>query len=254
MKLLTMTATTRQPIAAITGLRYLLGQYQAMDQVERELTFALNNAHGFDVTDVTERTRKAPGGAVLDRDVNSATHTNIQPEDLRAFFDAHVLPEMEHAFPNALTHLSFRELSDEERFEFVITAYRIPRDAAAAYATALGIGNHAWHLVDIMQIVREHRRRLDERKQESAAKLRRLLKEAPRDGPHALPPELDLEADTYRAALRILGLTPMCSERAAKRAYLALIRAEHPDQGGSAKAAQRINAAYDLVRAERGWL
>ena len=52
---------------------------------------------------------------------------------------------------------------------------------------------------------------------------------------------------TYERAYQILGLSPGASEQEIKRAYHALIKKVHPDQGGSAMLAAQINQARDLL-------
>ena len=52
---------------------------------------------------------------------------------------------------------------------------------------------------------------------------------------------------TYERAYQILGLSPGASEQEIKRAYHALIKKVHPDQGGSAVLAAQINQARDLL-------
>lgn len=60
-------------------------------------------------------------------------------------------------------------------------------------------------------------------------------------------------ADAYAQALALLGLTPGFTRAALKRAYRAAIRKAHPDAGGSAQAAQAVNAAYELILHAHGW-
>ena len=52
----------------------------------------------------------------------------------------------------------------------------------------------------------------------------------------------------------VLHLLPSAPEEVAKAAYRALSLSMHPDRpGGDAEAMKRLNAAYDAIRAKRGW-
>ena len=57
----------------------------------------------------------------------------------------------------------------------------------------------------------------------------------------------------YEEALALLALTPDFTKPALKRAYRAAIRKAHPDAGGTARAAQAVNGAYELLLQSRGW-
>jgi hypothetical protein len=59
--------------------------------------------------------------------------------------------------------------------------------------------------------------------------------------------------DPYEDALSRLGLDPGFTLADLKRAYKHAIRLVHPDAGGSAAAAQAVNAARDLIARRRGW-
>ncbi|HTW26452.1 MAG TPA: DnaJ domain-containing protein [Acetobacteraceae bacterium] len=52
---------------------------------------------------------------------------------------------------------------------------------------------------------------------------------------------------TREEAYSVLGLTPGASEAEIRAAYLRLIRATHPDRGGSDWLAARINQARDVL-------
>jgi hypothetical protein len=59
--------------------------------------------------------------------------------------------------------------------------------------------------------------------------------------------------DPYEDALSRLGLAPGFTLADLKRAYKHAIRLAHPDAGGSAAAAQAVNAARDLIARRHGW-
>lgn len=59
--------------------------------------------------------------------------------------------------------------------------------------------------------------------------------------------------DPYEDALARLGLTPGFTRIDLKRAYMQAIRLAHPDAGGSAAAAQAVNAARDLIARRHRW-
>ncbi|WOS62032.1 J domain-containing protein [Sinorhizobium fredii] len=63
-----------------------------------------------------------------------------------------------------------------------------------------------------------------------------------------LPPR-----DPYADALTRLGLNPGLTLSDLKRAYKQAIRLAHPDAGGSAAAAQAVNAARDVIARRHGW-
>jgi hypothetical protein len=65
--------------------------------------------------------------------------------------------------------------------------------------------------------------------------------------------EEECKASTYEDALKRLGLSPEITRDALKRAYRKAIRAAHPDAGGSARAAQEVNRAYEIVLQWNGW-
>jgi curved DNA-binding protein CbpA len=52
---------------------------------------------------------------------------------------------------------------------------------------------------------------------------------------------------TRAEALEVLGLAEGVNEEAIRAAHRRLMRGAHPDQGGSAWLAARINAARDLL-------
>jgi hypothetical protein len=52
-------------------------------------------------------------------------------------------------------------------------------------------------------------------------------------------------------ARRVLGLPPDADADAIRAAHRRLVTRVHPDQGGSADLAQRVNAARDILLAER---
>lgn len=60
--------------------------------------------------------------------------------------------------------------------------------------------------------------------------------------------------DAYAQALEVLGVTRGFTREALKCAYRTAIRNAHPDAGGSAQAAQAVNAAYELIRRAHGWV
>jgi hypothetical protein len=68
------------------------------------------------------------------------------------------------------------------------------------------------------------------------------------EGPQAEP-----AADPLDAALALLSLRPGFGREDLKRAYKEAIVRAHPDRGGSAQEAARVNAARDLIRARMGW-
>lgn len=59
--------------------------------------------------------------------------------------------------------------------------------------------------------------------------------------------------DSYVDALARLGLKPGFTLDDLKRAYKRAIRIAHPDAGGSAQAAQAVNAARDVIARRHGW-
>jgi hypothetical protein len=59
--------------------------------------------------------------------------------------------------------------------------------------------------------------------------------------------------DPYEDALATLGLGPGFTPADLKRAYKQAIRLAHPDAGGSAAAAQAVNAARDFIARRHGW-
>jgi hypothetical protein len=59
--------------------------------------------------------------------------------------------------------------------------------------------------------------------------------------------------DAYAAARALLGLPLSFSEDELTTAYRRAIRKAHPDTGGTAEAAQAVNAARSTVMRERGW-
>lgn len=66
-----------------------------------------------------------------------------------------------------------------------------------------------------------------------------------RDAPQAAP--ADDSPMTRADALQVLGLADGATEEEIQAAYRRLMRAAHPDQGGSAWMAARLNAARDIL-------
>ena len=60
-------------------------------------------------------------------------------------------------------------------------------------------------------------------------------------------PNMDVEE-----ARRILGVAPQASADEIRAAHRRLVAKVHPDQGGSAELATRVNTARDLLLAEQG--
>ncbi|ATE63334.1 molecular chaperone DnaJ [Rhizorhabdus dicambivorans] len=59
------------------------------------------------------------------------------------------------------------------------------------------------------------------------------------------PPRMDVEE-----ARRVLGVEPGADPDAIRNAHRRLVAKVHPDQGGSAELASRVNAARDILLAE----
>lgn len=68
-----------------------------------------------------------------------------------------------------------------------------------------------------------------------------------RESPGDAPPATGDGRMTRTEALQILGLEDGADEEAIQAAYRHLMRAAHPDQGGSAWVAARLNAARDFL-------
>ena len=76
--------------------------------------------------------------------------------------------------------------------------------------------------------------------------------EAEREAPGAAPPPPGAMPLTEAEALAALGLGPGADAEAIREAHRRLMREAHPDAGGSAAAAARLNAARDfLLKARR---
>lgn len=74
----------------------------------------------------------------------------------------------------------------------------------------------------------------------------------PRGG-QKTPPPIPRSPDPFQSACKLLGLAIAHDEPAFRAAYRNAIRRTHPDLGGSTTAAQRVNAAADLIRQRNGW-
>jgi hypothetical protein len=61
------------------------------------------------------------------------------------------------------------------------------------------------------------------------------------------PPKRPTGRMTREEALEVLGLPPRASDADIQAAYVRLMRAAHPDQGGSDWIASRINQARDVL-------
>ncbi len=70
---------------------------------------------------------------------------------------------------------------------------------------------------------------------------------APAGPGRARPPPPDEGAMTREEAWRVLGLAPGADAAQIKAAHRRLIRAAHPDAGGSDRQAARLNQARDLL-------
>jgi len=57
--------------------------------------------------------------------------------------------------------------------------------------------------------------------------------------------------ETSREAYKILGVSPECTTKELRTAFVALAKVHHPDAGGSAEAFRTINDAYLRVIAIR---
>lgn len=73
-----------------------------------------------------------------------------------------------------------------------------------------------------------------------------------RDRQKTVPPKLR-PPDPFKAACQLLGLAIPHDEPAFRVAYRRAIMRTHPDVGGSTIAAQRVNAAAELIRRRNGW-
>jgi DnaJ family protein C protein 19 len=71
-----------------------------------------------------------------------------------------------------------------------------------------------------------------------------LVQQSPAQAP---PPRLEIEE-----ARRILGVSARASADDIRAAHRRLVAKVHPDQGGTAELATRVNAARDLLLAEQG--
>lgn len=60
-------------------------------------------------------------------------------------------------------------------------------------------------------------------------------------------------ASDYAQALELLGIQPSDDYKTARKRYLAMVDRAAPEHGGSSRMLQHINAAWELVRARRGW-
>ena len=69
------------------------------------------------------------------------------------------------------------------------------------------------------------------------------------DAPAAKAPPRPIDADEAR---RILGIAPGTDADGVRAAHRRLVARVHPDQGGSAELAGRVNAARDILLAELG--
>jgi len=75
----------------------------------------------------------------------------------------------------------------------------------------------------------------------------RASHQAPAGPGRARPPPRDDGAMTREEAWRVLGLAPGADAAQIKEAHRRLIRAAHPDAGGSDRQAARLNQARDLL-------
>lgn len=57
----------------------------------------------------------------------------------------------------------------------------------------------------------------------------------------------------YEQALELLGIQPQDDYRSARKRYLAMVERAAPEHGGSSRMLQQINAAWELIRKQRGW-
>ena len=80
----------------------------------------------------------------------------------------------------------------------------------------------------------------------------RAEQSGPRDRQKTVPPR-PRPPDPFQAACKLLGLAIPHDEPTFRAAYRRAIMRTHPDLGGSTVAAQRVNAAADLIRRRNGW-
>lgn len=66
------------------------------------------------------------------------------------------------------------------------------------------------------------------------------------------PPTAPRPPADQRAALALLGLDARASDDDIRAAHRRLLRSVHPDRGGSAELAQRVNAARDILLKKDG--
>jgi len=59
-------------------------------------------------------------------------------------------------------------------------------------------------------------------------------------------------ADPLEADYALLGLVPGCGDEVLRAAYHATMKRCHPDRGGDAELAKKVNAAYQRIRRSRG--
>jgi len=123
-------------------------------------------------------------------------------------------------------------------------AWLIGRTLRAA-AMALRKCSHGLHLglLFLFYLADEWRRGPAEEQDDSAS-------EEDGGGDREEPPA---PRDPYEDALATLGLAPGFTQLDLKRAYKQAIRLAHPDAGGSAAAAQAVNAARDVIARHHGW-
>jgi len=88
---------------------------------------------------------------------------------------------------------------------------------------------------------------------ENISRWLRVIREAADSAEYALNRLIPSQVDQYIDPYELLGIPPSASEHDMRKRYMELMRIYHPDRCKMTLMAKRINEAWQMICAERGW-